>query len=302
MQILFATDGSEDARAAGEWLSGLALPAASRLLVLSVVTLPPSALDIPTVRAYYEELRGGARAIVERAREALARRWPDTSGRVVEGEPREEIPRVAEEWGADLVVVGARGLGAVTGFLLGSVSTAVVHRAPGPVLVVKGRPAGLRKAVIALDGSSHAMAAARFLAALSLAPAPAVRLLAVVEPPRLPLAAPEVLGVPVLSALDELARERRAELAGVLAQAEADLSRSVGAVERSVVMGHPGEEILAAASEPGVDLVVVGARGLGAIKRLVLGSVSERVLHHAPCSVLIVKGHGPGTRPAPGGR
>jgi nucleotide-binding universal stress UspA family protein len=57
-----------------------------------------------------------------------------------------------------------------------------------------------------------------------------------------------------------------------------------------VVEGRPAAEVLAAAEEPGVDLVVLGARGLGTIGRLLLGSVSERVLQHAPCPVLIVKG------------
>lgn len=55
-------------------------------------------------------------------------------------------------------------------------------------------------------------------------------------------------------------------------------------------MGRPADEILAATSEKDVDLVVVGARGLGLVKRLLLGSVSERVLHEAECSVLVVKG------------
>jgi len=57
-----------------------------------------------------------------------------------------------------------------------------------------------------------------------------------------------------------------------------------------VVVGHPPTEIVEAASKPDVDLVVVGARGLGPLGRLVLGSVSDRVVHHAPCPVLVVKG------------
>lgn len=288
LRVLYATDGSENARAAAEWLNGFPLPPASRILAVAVVTLPPSALDIPTVRAYYDDLRTAAGAVVEQSRASLVGRW-ETSTRVIEGEPREEIPRVAEEWGADLVVLGARGLGAVKGWLLGSVSTAVVHHAPCPVLIVKGRPRGLHKAVLAVDGSPDSMTAARFFASLALEQALAVRLVAVAEPPRLPVAAPELLGVPLLSALEELGRARRTTLEGVLGSLEDELSPRVGSVERSAISGHPAEEIIAAAGEPGVDLVVVGARGLGAVKRLVLGSVSARVLHQAPCSVLVVK-------------
>jgi len=259
--------------------------------VMAAVALPPSALDIPTVQAYYDDLRAAAGAVVEDARAGLAKRWPETTGRLVEADPREAIVQAAEEWGAELVVVGARGLGAVKGFLLGSVSTTVVRHAACPVLVVKGWPGGrLRQVVIAVDGSPDSMVAARFFASLPLEPTLGVRLVAVAEPPRLPVAAPEVLGVPLLSALDELARARRTRLESVLAGLAAELGPRVKRVEQSAVLGHPAEEIINAAREPGVDLVVVGARGLGPVKRLVLGSVSERVLHQAPSSVLVVKG------------
>jgi nucleotide-binding universal stress UspA family protein len=288
LRVLYATDGSADARAAGEWLSRFPLPAASEILAVAVVTLPPSALDIPTVRAYYDELRGAAAAVVEQARENLARRWPATA-RVVEGEPREEIPRLAEEWNADLVVVGARGLGAVKGWLLGSVSTTVVHHAPCPVLVVKGRPGGLRKAVIAVDGSPDSLLAARFFGALPLDPALVIRLVAVAEPPRIPVADPELFSVSIPAALGELSVGSHARLEGVLRNLESELRSKVASIDQSCLLGTASEEIINAASEPGVDLVVVGARGHGTVMRLMLGSVSERVLHQAPCSVLVVK-------------
>lgn len=295
MRVLYATDGSADARAAGEWLSRFPLPASSEIVVVAVVTLPHSALDIPTVRAYYDGLRGVAAAVAEKARAGLGRRWP-ASARVVEGEPREEIPRLAEEWNADLVVVGARGLGAVKGWLLGSVSTAVVHQAPCPVLVVKGRPAGLRKAVIAVDGSPDSMRAARFFAALPLDPALVIRLVAVAEPPRMPVADPDLFAVPVPAALEDLTAGWRTRLEGALSDLEKDLRPMMVSIEQSCILGSPADEIISAASEPQVDLVVVGARGHGTLMRLVLGSVSERVLHHAPCSVLVVK-----RRPGPTG-
>jgi nucleotide-binding universal stress UspA family protein len=289
MRVLYATDGSEQARAAAEWLRAFPLPPASRILAVSVVTLPPSALDIPPVRAYYDELRAAAGAVVEQARADLARRW-ETTTRVIEGEPREEIPRVAEESGADLIVVGARGLSAVKGWLLGSVSTAVVHHAPCPVLVVKGRSPGLRKAILAVDGSPDSMAAVQFFASLALEPSLAIRLVGVAEPPHLPIAAPELLGAPLQSALEELRQARQLRLHGVLSKLVAELEPRVADIGHRAIFGHPAEEIVAAAGEAGADLVVVGARGLGPVKRLALGSVSERVLHHASCSVLVVKG------------
>jgi nucleotide-binding universal stress UspA family protein len=61
-----------------------------------------------------------------------------------------------------------------------------------------------------------------------------------------------------------------------------------------VVTGTPVDALVGAAATPGVDLVVVGARGLGALKRVVLGSVSEGVLRHVDRPVLIVKTGGTG--------
>ena len=184
--------------------------------------------------------------------------------------------------------MGARGLGTVKRLVLGSVSTAVVHEAHCAVLVIKERPAaGSDTILLALDGSPDSLAAARFVGALDAVSS--VQLLAVIEPPYLPRSAPGIIAPALRAAASELVAERRAELKGVFAQVKPDVCRMASAIVTSVVVGRPGEEIVQAANEPGVGLVVVGARGFGALKRVLLGSVSERVLHEAECPVLIVK-------------
>ncbi|MGH7322445.1 MAG: universal stress protein [Candidatus Rokuibacteriota bacterium] len=62
-----------------------------------------------------------------------------------------------------------------------------------------------------------------------------------------------------------------------------------GAAGQSLATGEPAEEILRLAKESPAEMIVVGARGLGVVKRLLLGSVSDAVLRAAHCSVLIVK-------------
>ena len=82
---------------------------------------------------------------------------------------------------------------------------------------------------------------------------------------------------------------RPADADAVLADAAAVLGETGGAVERPASKGDLPREIVRIAEDRDVDLVVVGARGLGTLERLLLGSVSEAVLHHAGRPVLIVR-------------
>lgn len=289
MRVLLATDGSKDARAATACLRDFPLPDAATIRIMSVVTLPPSALDIPPVSAFNESLLAEGRRVVEEARALLGTRAA-VEERVVQGNPKEEIVRAAEEWPADLVVVGGRGLGGVTGFLLGSVSQTVARHVHCPVLVVKGRARPLASVLIATDGSAGANEAIRFLLSLPLVRNTKVRLLSAVEPVLYPGSAPKMIRAQLKGMIAQLERERRAEVEKVLDRGARELKAKVTRLTRSMPTGHPAREIVAAAASFDADLVVVGARGLGGMKRLLLGSVSERVLHDARCPVLIVKG------------
>ncbi len=286
MRVLLATDGSDGARTATEWLSIFPLPPETEILVISAVETPlaPAAVSGRDLEAM---LNHAARTAAEDAQASLARRWRKTSVRVLDDDPREAILRTADEWAAELIVVGARGLGAIRRFLVGSVSTTVAREAHCSVLVVNERSRELGTVLVATDGSADSMAAARFLSAQPLDPTMTVRLVGVVEHPRTPWGAPEAPAV--LTAVEEVIAERRIAIEMALATLETELESKVGAIERIVAVGNPADEILKLAGGPDVDLVVVGARGVGRLKRLLLGSVSERVLHHAPCSVLVVK-------------
>jgi nucleotide-binding universal stress UspA family protein len=280
MRVLLATDASDDARTATSWLTQFPLPADSQLRVVHAVSIPPSALDVPPVREFQQSLRDEGRHVAEVAKQALSARFAVVDTLVSEGDARAVILRVAEEWPADLIVVGARGLGALAGFLLGSVSLAVARHARASVLVVKGGAARLRGVLVAVDASEHANTAATFLAGLPLDPDTTVRLVGVVQPPRYPVTG-------------ELVKERRTALDQALAKAAAPFANVVRHVQRQALVGHPVDALVGATSRRDVDLVVLGARGLGTIPRLLLGSVSEGVLRHVDRPVLIVKGGSP---------
>ena len=289
MRVLLATDGSDDAGTATNWLAQFPLPPGSRLRVVHAISIPPSAIDAPPVREFQQSLRDEGRRTAEAARTALGGRFAGAEVQVPEGDPREVILHAAEEWPADLIVLGARGLGAVAGFLLGSVSLAVARHARASVLVVKRGAAPLRGALVAVDGSEHANAAAAFLAELPLGPSVTVRLVGVVERRCYPATTPTLAVGLVRKALAQLMKERRTALEQALAKAAAPFANVVDHVEQQLLTGHPVDQIAGAAARPGVDLVVLGARGLGAIQRLLLGSVSEGVLRHVDRPIMIVK-------------
>jgi nucleotide-binding universal stress UspA family protein len=289
MRVLLATDGSDDARSACDWLARWSLPAGSRLRVVSAVSVPPSTLDIPTVRDFIGSLREEARVAVDAAWAKLAPGFADSEAHVLDGNARDVILRAAEEWPADLIVVGARGLGAVAGVLLGSVSLGVARHAHCSVLVVKPGARGGSGIVIGIDGSEQAAAAARFVAQLPLDPLTVVRLTGAVQPPPMPGTTPKFARGLLQEARMQIVKERTAEIERAMSKAAVPFEGVAKNVERQMLVGSPTDVLLGAAARPDVGLIVVGARGLGALQRVLLGSVSENVLRHADRPVLIVK-------------
>jgi nucleotide-binding universal stress UspA family protein len=149
------------------------------------------------------------------------------------------------------------------------------------------------KALIATDGSDHAVAAARRAREL-LDPSTEITLLSVVPPPVLPAAAP-VTGVEGVGPL--ATPEATEELDEALTdEAKTGLARTVtalgGAGNQRVVHGEPAAEICRVAEQEGFDVIVVGSHGSGFLKRVLMGSVSHHVIQHAPCPVLVVPGVG----------
>jgi len=281
MRVLLATDGSSHAMHAAQWLAASGATKDASILILSVVTLP-GGLRLPAPVA--DSVRDDARSVAEQTRAALG---STATVRIAEGDARDAIIRVAEEWKADVVVVGSRGLGRAEGFLLGTVSLAVVRHCPRPVLVVKEGAPVLRSAVVAVDGSQDALNAVRLFAGWPTLASLTVHLVGVVEPVPLPRTAPAIIRAQLQASVTAAEAERRAALERALGAARPLLSAAK--TTETLTSGDPAAELLRIANANAADLIVLGARGLGAVQRLVLGSVSEAVLHDARCAVLVAK-------------
>jgi len=185
----------------------------------------------------------------------------------------------------EMIVLGSRGLGGFAGLVLGSVSAQVAAHAACPVVVLRGEPeagAGEERGrvVVGVDGSAASQAALEL--AFTEADVHRVPLTAIVawSP------SPEVALPPLVEQheLGALAETRLARLLAPLRRRHPEVD-----ARGRVVTGVPHEVLLEAS--PGARLLVVGSRGLGGIRGLMLGSVSHALLHSADCPVAVV--HGP---------
>jgi nucleotide-binding universal stress UspA family protein len=284
MRVLVGTDGSPDAVRAADWLARFPLPAESQILVVSV--LP----HLGSRAAEHENaMRAQAHQVVEDARVKLAPRAVDV--RLMDGDVRERLLQTAEEWNADLIVLGARGLGGVERALLGSVSLGVAREARCAVMIVKGAATALQRVVVALDGSEHSRHVLGFISSLALAADTELVLVGVAERTHLPRSAPGLVADQLRAFIAEIDEEEKARKQQILVDAEKTLNRR-GRVQLRSVVGNPSDEIVAAAKTTGAQLIVLGSRGIGRFQRLVLGSVSESVLLQSECTVMITKRSG----------
>jgi nucleotide-binding universal stress UspA family protein len=134
-QVIIATDGSQPAEQAV--VAGAKV--ARMLKVPAVLVYVRPGLG-PLGEPYYQEKlskqMANARAALDRAQALVGEEGVEASTEILEGRPADQVVELARLRHAPLIVVGSRGLGAVTGALLGSVSSAILHRADRPVLVV----------------------------------------------------------------------------------------------------------------------------------------------------------------------
>lgn len=154
MKVLLAVDGSRFSDAAIDEVAKRAWPANSEIKLISVIDPPyqPAAEPWAIPPSYFGELemevRGRTQKIIESSLERLRQHLDPTveiSADTPMGRAKHEIVQAAEDWGADLIVLGSHGYGAWERFLLGSVSNSVAIHAPCSVEIVRHRPQADRK-------------------------------------------------------------------------------------------------------------------------------------------------------------
>ena len=283
MKTLLAVDGSDNFYEAVHGLKYFAR--AEQLTLLHALDFPRPAypMILPKVaeesyKALEQSMREDGERLLDRVQALLPMHAGPSTKQLGFGPPTEVILSMAEDQKADLIVMGARGLGPVQERLLGSVSHRILTLAPCATLIVNGPVKAMKQILLPLQGPFDAEAAIRFLQLKPFHDATAITLLTV-----LPETTPPWPGDAAAAAASAEILEKQADyIDGV-----AERLRAIGYQAHGVaVVGTPSTMILRQATTLRSDLILMGTRGRQGITRFVLGSVSHAVLHQMPCPVL----------------
>jgi nucleotide-binding universal stress UspA family protein len=270
-RFIVGYDRSPEARAAAEWALDAAARTGATLEFLFAYEWPAA----PPVWPDGETDRGIRGALEEAV--AMARQTdppvPAELTIVHNGAAPTLVERSAD---AGLIVLGSRGHSAVTG-LLGSVSVAVSAHARCPVVVVRGTPGPAAPVVVGVDDSASAQTALRFAVEEAVARHVPLRVIRAWTPVTGLWAETPIVTRAVTTAerqsFDEVVAGWRAKHPELDIRAEA-------------VVRHPADALTEASAT--AQLLVVGSRGRGAVRGMLLGSVSQHLLRHAGCPVAVV--------------
>jgi nucleotide-binding universal stress UspA family protein len=294
MDLLLAYDGSDHAIAAVDFVQDLPLSDESSITLLAVM---------PTQHIHdHEKLQ----AKLEKTKNRLAGGDAKVSSILKAGNPAATINEQALEMNTDLIVIGAKGLRATLGILLGGVAQQVVEYSCCPVLVVRAPHHEVKQVLLVTDGSQYSQTALACLAPESrekkprfpLKPDTIVHVMHVLPPPVTAdmistswTVGPEALFPLPAQDLDLDALAKREQnvgqelLDGTLETMKEWGFKAVGHLPR----GDAATEILDFASHQQIDLIVCGSRGLNPVTSWLLGSVSRKLVHYSDCSVMVVK-------------
>ncbi len=285
MKTLLAVDGSDNSYEAVHIMKYLARAEQLTLLHALDVSRPAYPEVLPEVaeelyKTLEQSMKEDGERLLKRVESLLPLHAGPTTKELRIGSPAKSILSMAEEQKADLIVMGARGLGPIKERLLGSVSHRIITLAPCATLIVNGPVKAMKQILLPLEGPSDAEAAVRFLRLKPFHETVELTLMTVLpwtEPPW-----PSGAAAAAAAAATEMLEKQTEYI-----EAVAERLCAIGYKAHGVaLLGTPPTMILQQATTLRSDLILMGTRGRQGITRFVLGSVSHAVLHKAPCPVL----------------
>ena len=292
MKIVVAIDSSPSSEVVLNEVVARPWPKDTTMRILNVLDLFSFPSGVGGIGPVTDEEARRAEAMVKSAADRCAVTGADIATAITEGYPATSIVEYAHHESADFVVVGSHGHSNIARFLLGSVAQGVVRGAHCSVEIVRARNSegrGGMRILLGTDGSDYSMAAAE---SISSRPWPegtevkvvgAVKVIAAAADPWYPV------GDVSVRLLEEHTRQAQEHV-----ETCEKIMREAGLKATGAVLtDSPKASLVDEARDWGADLVVVGSHGRRGLNRILMGSVSEAIAMHAPCSVDVIRRRNP---------
>lgn len=319
-KLLISYDGSPGSNEAIDDLQRAGLPTNVEARVLSVADTwvlpqgespsPPPALPSAMMRQARASAASMVEAATHQAEQGASRvrqlfpHWKVSAESAAQS-PAWAITLQAEEWGADLVVVGSRGYSQIQRWVLGSVSQAVLSHARCSVRVARGRPTQPDRPLrilVAVDGSEEAELAVQVVSKRVWPAGTDIHLVMVLNQAFLEEFTAQAPQVATAVASQSASGNAPNDLLGETEEVEWTIGRLLAAytatieqnqssatVSSSLLAGEPRRVLIETAQQWGADCIFIGSRGLNRWERLLLGSVSLAVAEGATCAVEVIR-------------
>jgi hypothetical protein len=267
--LMVCTDASDGGQNAVAVTLELAQACDSQVFAVQVLQVVPEFQAVaPDLRATLEKEVQKNMAVIKAAADKLgvSLKFVMPQGQL----PHAAIVAAAEKIGPDLIIMGRRGKHRLADIFMGSVTARVIGHSPVNVLVVpRGAALAFQRLLVASDGSTYSESAWKL--GLSMAKQAKSRLIGVAVAPE---EGDIIESQAIIRRMLTAASRARVPLKGVNPQGVA-----------------PDTGIVQQAIKNEVDLIIVGSYGRTGLKKLLMGSVTERVISQSPCPILVVKQH-----------
>jgi nucleotide-binding universal stress UspA family protein len=274
-KILVAFDGSESSKNALKQAINLAQTQTGTIKVLAVVPSYEGDLELIGVSNIKEVLRGPAEKILSEAKAIAEAKNVTITTNIEQGEPYERIVNTADAENCDIIIMGRRGRHRLARSLMGGVTQRVISQSRKNVLVVpRDSIIKWENIVIATDGSKYSEVAAKEAIVLA-------KLF-------VKKCALHAIAVTRKSATEERIKISNNALKEIQSKAEKENIKVDTLLIKNKLHESIHETIIEYAKEKNADITVMGSRGRTGIKRLLMGSVAERVIGYTHCPVLVV--------------
>ncbi len=288
MKVLLAHDGQPPSDEARKLLVKLADRERVEVTVICVESFD-MALEVGArTEGKYSPEAGHryAESVVEGMVEKLRAQDFTVSGLVTKGYPPFELLHEIQNGGHELAVLGTGKAGRLGQIVLGSASTKVLHASPSSVLIVhKAEEESDGKVLLGVDGSGGSESAVHAVGELCDTRRVEIHMSATIRLSDAAVLDAENAGL-VSKGRDELLAHLRRRAEDDLKRAGKTLEGRGFAVTSKVVEGNPAEQLLEQAEEGNFDVVAVGAKGRTTLERVLLGSVTDRIVRQARSSLI----------------